>query len=242
MHVVYPKKDRMLTLQLLTIQRNNTVILSIDTCTINKGTTNVFIGNSGIGKTTLLKSIAQLVPYNGLILVNNQKIDDLNVHARTALIGYVFQEFNLFPHLTVLHNVMEPLLIRGIDKQEAERRAQDLLDQLALATLYAKYPYELSGGQQQRVAIARTLVLRPQLLLLDEPTANVDPAMSAQLMAILKTLAQELGITICIATHDVQVIKKADVIYLLEQGKISASCDTRALTAMPENIVQFLNV
>ena len=184
------------------------------------------IGASGAGKTTLLKAIAGLVPCGkGTITIDNRLITSLTHIQRAEQIGYVFQDFNLFAHMTAFQNCIDPLLVHGASREQALPQAEKLLQQFGLCEHRAKYPHELSGGQKQRVAIARALALNPQLLLLDEPTASLDPANTDILVSTLKKLAAS-GITIILSSQDMYFVQKMfDCVHYLQQGTIAESCN-----------------
>lgn len=187
-----------------------------------------FIGKSGAGKTTLLKCIAHLLPhYEGVITCGGQNLKDLTPTARALEVGFVLQQFHLFPHLTVLQNCTHALKkIVGL-KEEAINRSIETLTLLGMMPHIHAYPSQLSGGQQQRVAIARALVLRPKILLLDEPTSALDPENKKSLESILFDL-QAKGVTLAFSSHDLPFIRKMmDRIYYLEGGRLIETCDLR---------------
>jgi ABC-type polar amino acid transport system ATPase subunit len=201
-------------------------ILADASCLLNSGAITCFIGKSGAGKTTFLKTIAGLLPIaNGSICLSNGKsLNGLTPQERSQSIGYVFQDFNLFPHLTVLQNCIDPLLIRGLNKDVAKEFAMRFLNQLALTDLINQYPKTLSGGQKQRVAIARALCLQPELLLLDEPTASLDPINVGILIELLKNLAHN-GLAIGLSSQDMSFVKQcAQELYFFENGVIVEWC------------------
>ncbi len=205
----------MVIIDKLSVEINKEHILTDISCELKRGHITSFIGPSGAGKTTLLKAIVGLVkPSTGAI-----KID------RAHSIGYVFQQFNLFPHRTVLQNCVDPMVVYGLSKEEAKKRAYRLLKQLGIVLHVDKYPSEISGGQQQRTAIARALCLEPQVLILDEPTASLDPDNTQGLVEILNSLKKD-NLTIALSTQDTQFINLIkDRIYYLESGKIQEYCD-----------------
>lgn len=227
----------MILLSNVCVIRNKTTTLSIENLVLKPGLISAFIGSSGAGKTTLLRSIAQMAPYTGSITYNQDQLNTLSNKERAAIIGYIFQEFNLFTHLTALENCIDPQLIRGISHEHARQKAEELLESLGVYEQKNYYPKNLSGGQRQRVAIARALLLEPSILLLDEPTANLDPARSKKLFDTLRQLADK-GMTLCFTSHDYATIMQADVIYLMEHGSIIAHWYTRS-ESMPENIKKF---
>lgn len=203
----------------------------------NEGDTVVLLGPSGAGKSTLIRTLNLLeVPKSGELSIANNDFNLSNTMANPKAIrqlrqdvGMVFQQYHLWPHLTVIENLIEaPMKVRGVSENEAKADAMELLKRLRLEQLADRFPLHLSGGQQQRVAIARALMMKPQVLLFDEPTAALDPEITAQVVDIIKEL-QETGITQVIVTHEVNVAQKvATKVVYMEQGKIveigSADC------------------
>ena len=203
----------------------------------NEGDTVVLLGPSGAGKSTLIRTLNLLeVPKSGELSIANNDFNLSNAMANPKAIrqlrqdvGMVFQQYHLWPHLTVIENLIEaPMKVRGVSENEAKADAMELLKRLRLEKLANRFPLHLSGGQQQRVAIARALMMKPQVLLFDEPTAALDPEITAQIVDIIKEL-QETGITQVIVTHEVNVAQKvATKVVYMEQGKIveigSADC------------------
>ncbi|HHF5654760.1 TPA: arginine ABC transporter ATP-binding protein ArtP [Haemophilus influenzae] len=202
-----------------------------------EGDTVVLLGPSGAGKSTLIRTLNLLeVPKSGELSITNNEFNLSNAMANPKAIrqlrqdvGMVFQQYHLWPHLTVIENLIEaPMKVRGVSESEAKTDAMELLKRLRLEQLADRFPLHLSGGQQQRVAIARALMMKPQVLLFDEPTAALDPEITAQVVDIIKEL-QETGITQVIVTHEVNVAQKvATKVVYMEQGKIvemgSADC------------------
>ena len=201
--------------------------------TAQEGDTLVLLGPSGAGKSTLIRTLNLLeVPKSGeLNIANNtfdlaQNTEPRKIRQLRQDVGMVFQQYNLWPHFTVLENLIEaPMKVLGLDETEAKSRALDLLKRLRLEEHAERFPLQLSGGQQQRVAIARALMMKPQVLLFDEPTAALDPEITAQIISIIQEL-QQTGITQVIVTHEVSMAKKVatQVIYM-EQGHIVESGD-----------------
>ncbi|WP_118861463.1 arginine ABC transporter ATP-binding protein ArtP [Haemophilus haemolyticus] len=203
----------------------------------NEGDTVVLLGPSGAGKSTLIRTLNLLeVPKSGELSIANNDFNLSNAIANPKAIrqlrqdvGMVFQQYHLWPHLTVIENLIEaPMKVRGVSENQAKADAMELLKRLRLEQLADRFPLHLSGGQQQRVAIARALMMKPQVLLFDEPTAALDPEITAQVVDIIKEL-QETGITQVIVTHEVNVAQKvATKVVYMEQGKIveigSADC------------------
>ncbi|MBD9526996.1 amino acid ABC transporter permease/ATP-binding protein [Paracoccus sp. PAR01] len=202
--------------------------------TFPAGSVTAIIGPSGSGKSTLLRTINHLERVDrGLIAVDGELIGyrrdgdalhelrEKDILARRTEIGMVFQNFNLFPHLTVLENITEaPVTVRGLSRPEAEAQARELLARVGLEDKADAYPRQLSGGQQQRVAIARTLALRPNVLLFDEPTSALDPELVGEVLDVIKELARS-GITLVIVTHEIGFAREvADSIVFMEQGRV----------------------
>ncbi|WP_439234675.1 arginine ABC transporter ATP-binding protein ArtP [Lonepinella koalarum] len=200
------------------------------------GDTVVLLGPSGAGKSTLIRTLNLLeVPTSGrLNIANNQfdlsqKSDPKQILQLRKNVGMVFQQYNLWPHFTVLENLIEaPMKILGLTQVEAKQQAMELLSRLRLEEHAERFPLQLSGGQQQRVAIARALMMKPQVLLFDEPTAALDPEITAQIVSIIQEL-QQTGITQVIVTHEVNVARKvATKVVYMERGHIvemgDASC------------------
>jgi polar amino acid transport system ATP-binding protein len=182
------------------------------------------IGASGSGKSTLLRCINLLEEIDaGRIWIEREEITarGVNVDRVRRRIGIVFQAFNLFPHMTVLRNVtLAPRKVLGLPSREAEAQAMELLSRFGLADKRDEYPDRLSGGQQQRAAIVRALAMKPDLLLLDEITAALDPELVAEVLDVIRELAAE-GMTLVIATHEMGFARDvADRICFLDQGVI----------------------
>lgn len=178
------------------------------------------LGESGSGKTTLLKIIAGfLKPQKGKIIIDGK--DHTNTPPHKREIGIVFQNYALFPHMTVLENIIYGLKVRHVPKTEALKMAYDLLEQLDIKELADRYPSQLSGGQQQRVAIARALVIRPKILLMDEPLSNIDPKLRSKVRTEIKRIQREFRITTIYVTHDQEdAFEIGDKIAVLHDGKI----------------------
>jgi len=186
-----------------------------------------FIGKSGAGKSTLLRCIAGLEKINaGLFLFDQNSLAELSPQARAQTIGFVAQQFNLFPHMTVLQNCAQPLqLVLGLEQKQAETKALCILASLGMEAYANVYPATLSGGQQQRVAIARALGLDPAVLILDEPTSALDPENTRILVEVLQQCAQN-GKIVIVSSQDIAFLKLIrDWVYLLEDGKIVESLD-----------------
>ena len=199
-----------------------------------EGTVTVILGPSGSGKSTLLRTINHLekidrgqVRVNGTLIGYRQvgerlhELPERDILRQRSRIGFVFQQFNLFPHLTVLENVVEaPVSAQRRRRSEVEVEARALLDRVGLGDKAAAYPRQLSGGQQQRVAIARALALHPDVILFDEPTSALDPELVGEVLAVIKELARD-GATLVVVTHEVGFAREvADTVVFLDGGRI----------------------
>jgi thiamine transport system ATP-binding protein len=175
--------------------------LKIDSLEVRDGELLVLLGPSGCGKTTTLRIIAGFErPDSGTVLFEEKDVTDLPPYERG--IGIVFQDYALFPHMTVFENVAFGLEMRGLSKSEVERKARWAIDLVGLSGLENRYPEQLSGGQQQRVALARALVVEPEVLLLDEPLSNLDAKIRERLRGEIRRIQRELGTTTIYVTHD----------------------------------------
>ncbi|EOC0434533.1 L-cystine ABC transporter ATP-binding protein YecC [Cronobacter dublinensis] len=219
-----------------------TVLHGID-LEVQTGEVVAIIGPSGSGKTTLLRSINLLEqPESGTVRVGDILIDTAKsareqrglVRALRQQVGFVFQSFNLFPHRTVLENIIEgPVIVKGEPKAEATARARELLAKVGLSGKENSYPKRLSGGQQQRVAIARALAMRPEVILFDEPTSALDPELMGEVLNTIRQLAQEKR-TMVIVTHEMSFARDvADRAIFMDQGKIVEQGEAKALFANP---------
>ncbi len=193
---------------------------------IKKGEFTCIVGPSGSGKTTLLNIIGCLdTPTDGnAVLFEKYEVSRLNDKEATKLrrerIGFIFQTFNLIPVLNVYENIEFPLVIQGIKSSERKKRVEALVEELKLLEFVKHKPEELSGGQRQRIAIARALVANPELVLADEPTANLDSENGANIMRIMRQLNEKHNVTFLFSTHDSRVIDKAKRIIKIEDGRI----------------------
>lgn len=194
---------------------------------VQKGEVVAIIGPSGCGKSTLLRCLNMLEkPTSGKIILDNEditgkKVDITKIREK---MGMVFQQFNLFPHLTVLENItVAPLNLKLLTKEEATKKALELLKSIGLEDKKDNYPNELSGGQKQRVAIIRTLMMNPEIILFDEPTSALDPEMVGEVLTLIKTLVDKKN-TIIIVSHEMEFIKNcATKVLFLDEGKIAYS-------------------
>ncbi|WP_431087480.1 amino acid ABC transporter ATP-binding protein [Paenibacillus sp. 8b26] len=221
--------------------------------TLDKGKVLVIIGPSGSGKTTLLRCLNLLeVPDQGEIQVGDialnfakgTKLRQESILALRKRTGMVFQSYNLFPHMTAVQNVMEgQVTVQKKNKDEARKRALELLKKVGLADKAESYPHQLSGGQQQRVGIARAMAVEPEVLLFDEPTSALDPELVGEVLKVMKQLAAE-GMTMVIVTHEMKFAAEvADHVILMDQGVIVEQGSPHAVLERPTSprAIQFLN-
>ncbi|AZN43560.1 amino acid ABC transporter ATP-binding protein [Paenibacillus albus] len=202
---------------------SNVVLKNIDV-TVSSQEVVVVIGPSGSGKSTFLRCINLLeTPTGGEIIIQGQSLMDkkTSITGVRADVGMVFQQFNLFPHLTVLDNIMlAPIQIRKLPAAKAREKALELLKKVGLSEKASMYPPSLSGGQQQRVAIARALAMEPKIMLFDEPTSALDPEMVGEVLAVMKQLAKE-GMTMVVVTHEMGFAREVgDRVIFMESGYI----------------------
>jgi polar amino acid transport system ATP-binding protein len=191
---------------------------------VQQGEVVVVCGPSGSGKSTLIRTINDLEPIDkGKLIVDGMDLSDpkTDINRLRAEIGFVFQQFNLYPHLTVMKNItLAPIKIRGTERKEAELQAMALLERVGLAEKRDAHPAQLSGGQQQRVAIARALAMKPKIMLFDEPTSALDPEMIGEVLAVMKDLAQS-GMTMMVVTHEMGFAREVSHrILFIDQGII----------------------
>jgi general L-amino acid transport system ATP-binding protein len=199
------------------------VLKGID-LTVHQGEVVVILGPSGSGKSTFIRTINALEEYQqGSIVVDGIALshDMRNIEAIRSEVGMVFQQFNLFPHLTVLQNItLAPIWVRHKPKKEAEDLAMELLRRVGIPEQAHKYPGQLSGGQQQRVAIARALAMQPKVMLFDEPTSALDPEMIKEVLDVMRELARS-GMTMIVVTHETGFAREvADRVILFDQGQV----------------------
>ncbi|MDX1459267.1 MAG: amino acid ABC transporter ATP-binding protein [Marinobacter sp.] len=195
--------------------------------TVETGEVVVIIGASGSGKSTLIRCVNGLEEYeSGQLTVDNQPLspkagNQKSLSAIRKEVGMVFQQFNLFPHLTVKRNIMlAPIKVKGTTVADAEKTALRLLDRVGIGNQAEKYPSQLSGGQQQRVAIARALAMEPRLMLFDEPTSALDPEMIGEVLDVMRELAKE-GMTMMVVTHEMGFAREvADRVIYIHEGQI----------------------
>jgi polar amino acid transport system ATP-binding protein len=216
----------------------NLVLPSV-TAEIKQGEIVCLIGPSGSGKSTVLRCINGLEAYDsGSITVDGIKVDSksASINDIRRRVSMVFQRFNLFPHRTVLENVVEgPIFVKHIAPDQARVYGRELLDRVGLADKHDAYPSQLSGGQQQRVAIARALAMEPEAILFDEPTSALDPELVGEVLDVIKSLAQD-GMTMVIVTHEMAFAKAvSDRTLFLEKGRILEQGPSREILSNPSN-------
>jgi len=227
---------------------NNNNIFQNITFTAKKGDVIALMGSSGAGKSTLLRCINLLtVPDAGCIQIDNQimrfaktnktSLPNKEIIALRKKVGMVFQQFNLWSHMTVLHNLIEaPIYVLKQNKKETIERAFQLLLKVGLADKATYYPSQLSGGQQQRAAIARALMMQPEIMLFDEPTSALDPEMVGEVLSVMQQLATE-GMTMLVATHELGFARRvANQSIFLDGGKIIEQGETAAMFSHPTSI------
>ncbi len=217
---------------------------------VKRGEVLAIIGPSGSGKSTLLRCLNFLeeyqmgeVEFDGALVgyqrgkAGRMKLDsDRNIGRIRARMGMVFQSFNLFPHKTVLENVMEgPLVVQGVPRAEAEGRARTLLARVGLIDKIGAYPARLSGGQQQRAAIARALAMQPAAMLFDEPTSALDPELVGEVLEVMQSLAAE-GMTMVVVTHEMGFARQvADRVMMMDHGEIVELAPPAQIFGAPES-------
>lgn len=207
--------------------------------TINEGEVVCIIGPSGSGKSTFLRCLNLLEqPTSGEVILDGEKINapDRDIDKIREKLGMVFQNFNLFPHMSVLDNItMAPIKVKGQARGEAEAEARRLLDVVGLLDKAEAYPSSLSGGQKQRVAIARALAMKPEIMLFDEPTSALDPEMVGEVLAVMKQLAED-GMTMVIVTHEMGFAREvADRVLFIDGGVILEQGTPEEIFENPQN-------
>ena len=214
----------MIAIEKVTKRFGARTVLDAISVSFERGKVSALVGRSGCGKSTLLRCINGLERFDeGTVRVGDLVLGDATLQRIRLDVGMVFQQYGLFAHMSALANVMEaPVHVRRLSKAEARERAVMLLEKVGLSHRREAFPRELSGGEQQRVAIARALAMEPKALLLDEPTAALDPERKAEVIKVLAGLAKE-GTTMVIVTHEPSVVRGiADVAIALENGRVVA--------------------
>ncbi len=216
-------------------KRYGTSVTAVDRISMDfpAGTLVTLLGPSGCGKTTTLRMIAGLeMASSGRIFIGDDDVTRLPATARD--VSMVFQSYALFPHMTVLQNVSYGLEVSGFAKEAVATKAGDVLKQLGLGALSARYPNELSGGQQQRVAVARAIVLEPRVLLFDEPLSNLDAKLRRYVRQEIRDLQQSLGLTVVYVTHDQEeALAVSDTVVVMNNASIAQSGSPRELHDRP---------
>ena len=230
--------DEILHIKNLSKRYGDTKVLKNINISVKKGEVVVIIGPSGCGKSTLLRCLNGLEEIQeGEVLLDDQVVNPnkKNLSKNREKIGMVFQSYDLFPHLTILQNVtLAQIKVKKRNRREVEKEALELLERVGLRSKKDDYPRQLSGGQKQRVAIVRALIMHPEVLLLDEITAALDPEMVREVLDVVLDLAKE-GRTMVIVTHEMQFAKAvADRVTFLEGGKIVEEGDPKKLFEKPE--------
>ena len=217
------KSKKIIEVNKLTKAFGDLVVLENVDLDIHKGEVVCIIGPSGGGKSTLLRCLNLLeVPTAGQILFEGTDITDkkTNINKLRQKIGMVFQQFNLFPHMSVMRNItIAPIKLLGMSKEDAEKEAKILLERVGLAEKTDSYPNQLSGGQKQRIAIVRALMMKPDFMLFDEPTSALDPEMVGEVLDVMKNLAAE-GMTMAVVTHEMGFAREvADrILFVCDRG------------------------
>jgi polar amino acid transport system ATP-binding protein len=234
----------------VTKQYGDLVVLDKLNLEIKKNEMVSIIGPSGSGKTTVLRTLMTLEKIDkGIIYLENEPLthmpdkeklviaNEKYLRERRSKIGMVFQQFNLFPHMTALQNCIEaPIEVLGMKKEEAEERALDLLDLVGLSDKKDEHPSRLSGGQQQRVAIARALAMRPKVMLLDEITSALDPEVVGEVLNVIRSLNKEHDLTMIMVTHQMGFAREiSDRVCFFNEGKIFEQGPPEQLFDNPQN-------
>ncbi|KAA5928059.1 amino acid ABC transporter ATP-binding protein [Pantoea sp. Bo_2] len=206
---------------------------------IKPGEVVVVCGPSGSGKSTLIRTVNRLEPIEqGQILFDGMDIhgSSTRLNQLRTRIGFVFQNFNLFPHISVLDNIMlSPMKVLGVKRSQARQHAEELLERVGLSHKARAYPAQLSGGQQQRVAIARALAMKPPVMLFDEPTSALDPEMVGEVLNVMRGLAQE-GMTMMCVTHEMNFAREvADTIWFMDHGQILEKASPENFFSRPQH-------
>lgn len=234
-------KDKLISVVDLVKEYNGGVVKALNHCSldIDKGEVVAIIGPSGSGKSTFLRSLNLLeTPTSGAVYFEGinlaDKKVDIDLHRRRM--GMVFQHFNLFPHKTVMQNItMAPVHLKLMTKEEAEKRALELLERIGLADKKDEYPNRLSGGQKQRIAIVRALAMEPDVMLFDEPTSALDPEMVGEVLDMIRDLAKS-GMTMVIVTHEMGFAREvATRVVFMADGNIREDAPPQELFGNPQD-------
>ncbi|MGM9638958.1 MAG: amino acid ABC transporter ATP-binding protein [Butyricicoccaceae bacterium] len=219
----------------------NAQITALDDCslTIRQGEVVVIVGPSGSGKSTMLRTLNLLeVPTDGEVIFDGVNIADksVDIDVHRQKMGMVFQHFNLFPHMTIMDNlILAPTKVKGMEEQAARTLAMGLLETVGLADRADAYPIQLSGGQKQRIAIVRALCMEPEVMLFDEPTSALDPEMVGEVLEVMRALARK-GMTMVVVTHEMGFAREVGTrVLFMDQGKILVDEDPETFFTKPEN-------
>ena len=244
-------KEKIIEVINLKKQFGKNLILDDINFTINEGEAVSLIGPSGSGKSTVLRCIADLETLTGgKILIEGHNLQDKGIDKKIKKelllkTGMIFQNFNLFPHMTVKDNIVKTLrIVKKTDVKKAEEIAEKVLETVGLADKKDNFPNELSGGQKQRVAIARGLALEPDILLFDEPTSALDPELVKEVLDIIRKLKKERKITMLIVSHEMKFVREiSDEVIVMENGKILEKDSVEKIFENPETqrVKEFLN-
>lgn len=237
--------EKILTVKNLVMKFSNHAVLKNINLDIEKGEKVFIIGPSGCGKSTLLRCLNHLIkPTRGDITFEGHDLKKTDINLIRTKLGLVFQSFNLFPHLTVLENIiLAPTKLKLMKEEEAKQKALELLDSIKLKDKANFYPDELSGGQKQRVAIIRTLIMEPNLIMFDEPTSALDPKMTKEVKSLIQEVA-ETGITMLIVSHEMEFVKSlATRVIFMQDGKIIEEGSPNEIFKNPKTkeLQEFLN-
>ena len=244
-------RDKLIQVKDLKKYFNHGKIKALDgvTVDIERGDVMVIIGPSGSGKSTFLRSLNLMEePTGGCILFDGVDITKkkyktengdtvkININQHRQKMGMVFQHFNLFPHMTILDNMtLAPIQVKGMKKDEAEAKAQQLLDRVGLGDRAGAYPIQLSGGQKQRVAIVRALMMEPEVMLFDEPTSALDPEMVGEVLEVMKELAKD-GMTMVVVTHEMGFAREVgNRVLFMDHGQLLEEGTPEAIFDHPQN-------
>lgn len=217
------------------------VVVNDFTLKVKEGEFVSFLGPSGCGKTTTLRMVSGLEqPTSGKILLGNDVVNDVSLRTfippEKRLIGMVFQSYAVWPHMTVYQNVAYPLKIKKVKKDELKTRVLKAISQVRLNNLEKRYPHQLSGGQQQRVALARALVMKPRVLLLDEPLSNLDAKLREEMRVEIRELQREIKVTVIYVTHDqIEALTMSNRIVVMDKGIIQQIGTPEELQKKPTN-------
>lgn len=232
-------KDVIIKVDHMTKSYGDNVVLEDINTVVNKGDIIAIIGPSGCGKSTFIRTLNLLEkPDSGSVLLDGQDLMDkkVDINKMRQKVGMVFQHFNLFPNLTIRENItLAPVKTKLLSKEEASKKADELLERVGLSDKADAYPDTLSGGQKQRIAIIRSLAMNPEIILFDEPTSALDPEMVGEVLALIKELAAE-GMTMVIVTHEMGFAKEvANRVLFLSDGLIQEENAPVELFEHPKN-------